>query len=762
MSQYPKWRLHPAVLLKWLLAAVFVLVSCYVSRAQEAGTLDSAEDDVVAQADAEAEGEVEAEVRSDVVQAALDAINRRDPQTPGELLKAVGILQRLGAYSDARAFLERVTSLQLDAAQLAQLQTEVGSVLLVQLANDPSLMPEAGDFVQGVFAAVHQIQRDPRRMQQWIRELAGNDPEARRVAMVELAKAGAHAVPVVLDAYRNPPAGLSAQALNSTLMRIGDAAEAPLIAALGSPDSYVQTIAAQNLGRVGSARATVHLVRPHFLGDEKLQTAATASLEQLGGHFPESAPAAAASLRRLAVEHLRGKPPVPAAFDGTLDMWTWNAESKNVVHDRLTVKEAAAVAAARLARDAYELDPEGSRQLLLIARLEVDQLLGGLDQLLPKEPGSAHALGVAFGLTAVSAALDRCLDEGYDAAAIGCLELVGKLCGPSADDANCWRPLSRGLRSPDRRIRYAAARAIMNIDPRQAYAGASFFVEALIDLADVKGVPGAMVASPRTDVRQNLAGILLSLGFSVSQAREGRPCLREVLRSSDYDVLVLSDSVSTPTVDETVQQLRKDPQAKRLPVILLTRQDRSDRTELLAQQDELVITMPEFADEAALVAALEKAESLVAEFAVPPERRLEQARDALDWLAHIAQYSSSYPWYDVMRAREVAIKAAGRPQLRPAAIDLLGYLGDRTAQEFLADVASQTTTDIEDRQRAANAFGQAVLRRGLLLRRAEIYAQYDRYNASENESREVQDVLGQILDVIETQTKPTSLSNEAN
>jgi hypothetical protein len=109
-----------------------------------------------------------------------------------------------------------------------------------------------------------------------------------------------------------------------------------------------------------------------------------------------------------------------------------------------------------------------------------------------------------------------------------------------------------------------------------------------------------------------------------------------------------------------------------------------------------------------------------------------------------------------MRAQPVALQAASKPSLSQSAVKLLGYLGDEPAQKVLIETASRKSLSKEDRQRAANAFGEAVLRRGLMLRKAEVYAQYDRYNASETEDKETQEILGQILDVIETQTKPTS------
>lgn len=755
MSRLPKWRLTETAIMRLLIALIFVLVSCYVTRAQEPNPADGSNADSI---DELVATPVTAQPES--VRAALRVIESQDLQTPTEWMNAVNILRKLGAFEEAKGYLDRVASQDLDAAALAKIHEDLGTVELIPLANDKAMMPEARDLVFKIFAAAKTTKRDPKRLRQLIGKLTDPDGETRRVAMVELAGAGAHAVPPLLDAYRANPSGDLFAEMDRALIRLGSGAEDALIAAVGAPDPYIQSVAIRALGHVGTKRARQHLIRPYFVGQFEVTSDAGNALRQLGGKYPTSPGESATYLGRLAKRHLDGQPPFTPEFDDTLEMWTWSAESNNVVFHRLTKQQSAALTAARLARDAYELSPtyENTRALL-VSQLQSDQLLGGLDELLPKGVGTAYDFGKTAGAAAVCNALGHCLKEGYDAAAIGAAELIGDLCTNGVGGGNFWTPLTRALQSPNRRVRYAAARAIMKIDPRHAYTGASFMLEALVDLADASGVPGAIVATPRTDVRNRLTGMLGSLGFSVFSATEGNHGLREALRASDYDVMLLSDSTSHPIADETIQQLRKDPRGKLLPVILLARDGRRERTELLASLDDRVIVMPEFGDESALRVRLADVEQMVSGYSVPPARRLAQAKDALDWLTHLAQYSKTYPWYDVMRAQNVALQGTTNPALSTSAVKLLGYLGDEPAQKVLVATASQKDLSVEDRQRAANAFGEAVLRRGLMLRKAEVYGQYDRYNASETEDKETQEILGQILDVIETQTKPTSLSS---
>ena len=109
--------------------------------------------------------------------------------------------------------------------------------------------------------------------------------------------------------------------------------------------------------------------------------------------------------------------------------------------------------------------------------------------------------------------------------------------------------------------------------------------------------------------------------------------------------------------------------------------------------------------------------------------------------------------YDLTRQQPSMLRAVLVPQLSEQASAVLGKLGTPAAQRKLVDVASQTLFSLAARRHAARAFGQNVHEHGILLTKAEILRQYDRYNASEKLSKETQIVLAQVLNSIETQTR---------
>ena len=85
-----------------------------------------------------------------------------------------------------------------------------------------------------------------------------------------------------------------------------------------------------------------------------------------------------------------------------------------------------------------------------------------------------------------------------------------------------------------------------------------------------------------------------------------------------------------------------------------------------------------------------------------------------------------------------------------SASQIIARLGTPESQRILVDFASELTTPVDKRMMAANAFSKSVGKNGLLLTRTEIMRQYDRYNASEKDSIKSQQVLGSLLDAIES------------
>jgi hypothetical protein len=105
--------------------------------------------------------------------------------------------------------------------------------------------------------------------------------------------------------------------------------------------------------------------------------------------------------------------------------------------------------------------------------------------------------------------------------------------------------------------------------------------------------------------------------------------------------------------------------------------------------------------------------------------------------------------YPLVHFEAELVAALEVPPLVDVAIPLLAELGTPACQLALVNLASAPAGALATRQAAAAAFGTNVTRHGILLTRAQIMRQYDRYNASENHDRQSQAALAAILDSME-------------
>ena len=129
------------------------------------------------------------------------------------------------------------------------------------------------------------------------------------------------------------------------------------------------------------------------------------------------------------------------------------------------------------------------------------------------------------------------------------------------------------------------------------------------------------------------------------------------------------------------------------------------------------------------------------------DERLQQATDTLQWIAQLQ--ATGHPYDEFLRESDVASRTLFVPELLQPSLDVLSVLGTAGSQRTLVDLASNASMPVETRQQAGEAFANSVQQFGKLLTPSEMSLQFDRYNASETETRDTQQVLGQLLDILE-------------
>jgi CheY-like chemotaxis protein len=482
----------------------------------------------------------------------------------------------------------------------------------------------------------------------------------------------------------------------------------------------------------------------------EVRDAASAALRQLLEEVP-SPRAAQILLSREADNHLTRRMRLRENAAGQVSLWTWDTVKRRPVSVARSHNDAQAHIAARLARDLFRIAPDShdNRLLYLVANLENAKLTAGIDAPLPLGKGSIAAEAAAMGQKAIDDVLAHALRHNHIAAAIAATEILSAHASVTLLHCADGRPatLVEATRHADRRVRFAAAAAIIKINPTSPYAGSSAVAEAIADVVTAAGRPRAMVAAPRADHAQSLAALLTSLGYDATIATTGRDCVLRVTQSADYELLLLDVAIGEPEILWAFDALRRDRRTARLPIGLMADRATWDTAQRLARRDALTLVVSQAQDERTMESQVGRLVELAGTMAIPPSVRLAHAEAALGWMAATA--GNPHGLYDWKRHESAIRDALGVSRLTAKAAAVLAQLGTHTSQRSLVELAAQNARPLPVRQAAAAAFSRSVPRFGVQLTTDEIATQYARYNQSRDLDAETQRVLATVLDAIE-------------
>ncbi|HEX4149170.1 MAG TPA: hypothetical protein VHY20_09290, partial [Pirellulales bacterium] len=481
-----------------------------------------------------------------------------------------------------------------------------------------------------------------------------------------------------------------------------------------------------------------------------VRQAARAALATQAGALPGTTEAAA-ELYRAALQYDQQPPAMPPGAGGTATLWTWDAKRKLPVATQVPQRVASRELAARLAADGRDILPGEAAlrrlQQTLLLEAAIDRA-GGLARL-DREPGGAVERVAGEGLEAVEDLLAFAADNHHPGPAAVAAEILGRRGSVELLTAEGGRPrpLTRAAAHADRRLRFAAVAAIVALDPRDPYPGSSLVADALKFFIGSRGLHTAVVGDLQTTGAQQVAGLLFPLGYEVQIATSTRELVKQAIGASDLELVLVDMVLANELSGKVVQDLRRDCRTANVPIGLLAATWQLNRGRILARREERTVAMLRPLDTSAaqtVVAAMRQ----LAAGEVSADERLAESRQALVWLAEESRHSH-VELYPLVHFEDELVAALGSPALVHAALPLLGELGTPACQSALVELASTQAAVPAIRQAAAAAFGKNVTQHGILLSRAQIARQYDRYNASEGQDRQSQAVLATILDDME-------------
>lgn len=732
--------------------------------------------------------------------------------SPGDLLRAVELLVDYGRAEEAKKYLDRLIALKPDEATLAGLHTRFRSGFFFRLANHPGLQPEGTALADAVLLAARQAARNPEELQKRLQQATEPNPILRRQARVDLREAGDAAINAILKSLADPAQAAQHDLLRETLIELLLPAEKGLawagpeplsemiVGALETtqPDLLLQLIdlaselrlrsaipalvrlytvgpqassgdaargidagaMAESEAETAAASAAAATVGPPALSADqvaRLRSAAGQALLRIAGRTPEKWEAEA-YLERACLAQLQASMVPEDEQRDPVVRWEWNEAEQQVVARVVAPVDAALVDAARLARELYRLSGRQPRfqRLYLITNLAREKALAGPRLPLPSSPGSIGEVAVAAGPIVLEEVLAESLKKGYVLSALAALELLARAGDPQllvSSDGHP-RPLASALRHEDAQIRFAAAQTILALDPQASFPGGSFLPEVLAYFAGSSGSRRVLIVDPRTDRGTTLAGMAAELGFQADTCSTGREALLLASRYPDYQFVLISSAINSPPIAELCQQFRRDPLTRKLPLGVMESSQTAWRLEGRLEDLPRIEIFPRPHSAATLSDQVARLLRRVGRDRMTVEDHTRQARQALSGLAQLAKDPGRHPTWDILQAEERLRRALETAPLAISAAEVLGYFATPTAQRTLVAYASQPDHPLAVRQAAADAFREAAKRRGILLTRDEILQQYSSYNRSADLDEATQQVLGHVLDTIESPRSP--------
>jgi len=683
----------------------------------------------------------EAARRSPAVAALLE-MPREEPE---EQLTAIFTLIDLDEIEVAAALWKPFAQVGLDDAQRAGLAARFGTARLLQLARNPQLAPGAGvrEFVDSCLEAAARVARDPRRLAKLIADLDDSSPRVRKAARVDLVATSTDGAVACLEALAQTKAKSARAQLMLVMGEMRPEIDPLLLVVLAEGNGNLRRDVTELAGHTQMFEATPWLAAS-ALGDsdETIVSAARAAFAKLDLPMPTSAEA-----RKLILDEIerlkKGVAPNRRPQAAVDTWWSFDTTAQRLVGEERSIQSRRLLTIARLARLLTSLPgaSEADHQIGLLYAIEASNELGD------KEPSALQPID-RWATQQICVSLQRAMDDGLIVAAIALVDQLGKRADIGALAARKGRPstLATALTHADRELRFAALQAVMKISPTQTFAGASNVPKCLWQFVGGAGQVQAIAASSVAERANDWAGRLRGLGYDATSTGSGRQATRTALNSPRLALILVDSDIGRPLLREVVYQLRANEQISHTPVAVLSSLANLDRAQRIATNDKHLIAVARPHGDAAFQKIVDDLVQISsADFS--PQRRTEQAAQALEWIATLLE--NGHPYDELLRGASGVEETLYLPSLTELSLRVLSLLETAGSQQTLVEIASNESLPIEMRRLAAASLTQSVERVGKLLTASEIATQYDRYNASETADRETQKVLGSVLDVLE-------------
>ncbi len=664
-----------------------------------------------------------------------------EPTTAGALFDAVVLMTDLGRPNLANGYLQKLLESNPDDAALLAMRDKHGPAVFLRLSNLVSLQPGSVTLLGRMNAAFGRFAADTTRIDRLIGELEGA-PSVRDAAILQLRSGGALVVPRLVEHIGDVKDDMKRELLIYTLTMLGAEVIPPVLAVLESEDANLRTAALEVLGRIGTKDTAVHLwffsVDAAQPPGVRVSAAEAVARLTLGDARHASALGRTMALRSMeqgARLRLAGGGREPAGTNGKVTAWYFDKTAEGIRSTPADPTDAAMHVGSRLAQQALAISPENRRLQALVVSLFLtrERTRTPWTQALPRGRGTAYDAALLTGRDVVMQSLSDSLGSGNATAAVAALEVLRNLA--SRHDLQSrgggLSPLAGALNYPDPRVQFTAAMAVVETDPRRSFRGASRVVEILSRALNSTDRRRAVVAGPKPERVNDLAGLVDQNGFQAVIVSSGRDAFKEAAGRGDVQLVILDANVIRWGLTQTMANLRADSRTAWVPVLVVGEPMRIASVERMISTDPLLGYMQRPATVKGFGAQMGPFLAKLTSEPLSAAERGERARAAVDLLGYLAE-GRRVTVFDLRPAEGNLHAAIQVPQLAGGAVYALAAIGTTSSQDRLATTAIQPDLSAPVRERAAAHLAFHMQKHGVLLSKTRI-AQLRVHHGEENE-----------------------------
>lgn len=641
------------------------------------------------------------------------------PVSAPEFFEAAVRISRVGRPEFAKILAEKGLEAEGTPAEYAALVDSVGEDKLIAFSRNQVVGGIAEKSVRQIFEEAKKEWRDPNRIQDAFDRAGARSPEIRAAALADLKRGYPDSFDFLLEKLDSSDAGQS-ECAASILAQGGIFAAEGLLARVRACDEDELRRLAPILERSGELPEITPLLLRYY--DGKTSPESRELLEKViraqTGTLPAPAEEAERAYRR-GMAYFEGKIVLPNTVGGEYPIWSVQ-EDGQVQREMVPTETALRTLAAQALCDAYRLNPDDAQIRAAAQTAAAEMLLyrDGLDS--APDTDAFRALFPDLTSGDCASALRLALETGHEKGAVipvTLLEEIGdsSLCvgenGPS--------DLVRAAVSRDRRLRFAALRAIVSLAPGVSYTGSSSVTASLIWFTTSTGKRRAIVAAPDMETISEVGNFISDGGVLTTPAGTGRDILAKAQGDADVEFIVALSDVKTPDLRTVAQNLAADFRTHDIPILIVfeddTRRDQARRYGEGEPNAEVSVIPFDRESGARLIGELY---AKTDPRQVPAKVRFEQSKEAVRLLTRLRETGENNCYIEDVE--NLALRYLATPALTREGIDFAMTVPAKSVQVTLSLLTFDGRFDSDVRRRYLDALQRHIEKYGLLLRGPDI------------------------------------------